>query len=126
LSDANGRGPWDIIVVAMGTNDQTETGVQAAAQTCLSSLRSNNPGAQLFVLGPWDRYAPAAVDPTYTTTKTAIQAAVTAVGGDAAGVRFLDTQGVAYTDTDGLHPDTAGHKTLGDWLALQIKTALGA
>lgn len=126
LSDVNGRGPWDVIVVAMGTNDQWQTGVQAAAETCLASIRSNNPAAQIFVLGPWDRYAPSAVDPAFTTTKSAIQAAVSGVGGEAAGVRFVDTQGVAYANSDGLHPTTAGHKTLGDWLALQIKNALGA
>lgn len=124
LGDANTTGPWDVIAVAMGLNDigLSASAVTSEAETCLSSLRASNPGAQIFVVGPWDTAAPAAPVAGYATTKAAIQAAIP-VG---AGFVFLDPQGVTYTKSDSTHPDTAGHKTLGDWLALQIKTALGA
>lgn len=126
LGDINSHGPWDAIVIAMGVNDLAESGVQAAAEACIASFRVNNPASQLFVLGPWDSAAPSAPSANFTTTKNAISAAVTANGGAGSGVYFLDTQGVTYAKADAIHPNTAGSKTLGDWLALQIKTTVGA
>jgi len=111
--------------VAMGINDigSDSATVTAAASACLNSLRSNNPAAQIFVVGPWDKNAPAAPVTGYSACKAAILAGIP--GG--AGITFLDPQGVSYTKiADGTHPDTAGHATLGAWLALQIKTALKA
>jgi lysophospholipase L1-like esterase len=126
LADINGTGPWDAIVVAMGVNDisQGSTGAAVTSEvaTCLASFRASNPAAQIFVVGPWDRSAPAAPEAGYSTIKAAIQAGVPA----GQGITFLDPEGVAYVNSDGTHPTTAGHATLGAWLAGAIKTALGA
>lgn len=123
LQDINSYGPWDAIVVAIGLNDigQTAGAITTAVETCLASIRSANPAAPVFVVGPWDVNAPGAVVANYAVTKAAIQAGI-----HIAGCWFLDPQGVTYTKSDASHPDTAGHKTLGDWLALAIKTAIGA
>lgn len=124
LSDANTTGPWDIIDVAMGINDVgfPDAEITAEVSICINSLRANNPTAQIFVTGPWDAAAPGAPSAGYLACKAAIIAGIPA----GAGVTFLDPQGVAYTKVDAVHPDTPGHKTLGDWKALQIKTAIGA
>jgi lysophospholipase L1-like esterase len=116
-------GTVDMVVVAMGINDIGLSGIQAAAQSVFTTIRQKLPLAQVFVLGPFDTAAPSAPSANYTTCKAAIQAAMLAAGG---GFKFIDMQGVSYTKSDATHPDTAGHKTLGDYVALQIKTALGA
>lgn len=124
LSDINTKGPHDIIVVAMGINDigQNPLTITQEVKTCLNSLRINNPSAKIFVIGPWDANAPAAPVTGYSAVKTAIQNGLLAEY----AVTFLDPQGIVYSKADAVHPDVPGHKTLGDWLALQIKTALGA
>lgn len=115
-------GAVDVIVVAMGINDVGLSGVEAEAAACFATIRQMFPAAQVLVVGPWDASAPTAPSSSYTTTKGQIQAAMAGRG----GFYFLDPEGVGYTKSDSTHPDTAGHQTLGDWLALQIKTALGA
>lgn len=124
LSDINDRGPHDIIVCAMGVNDIGQSAASITGQVlgCLLNLRRTNRSAQIFVVGPWDVNAPAAPVANYATTKAAILAGIPS----GAGITFLDAEGVSYTKSDATHPDTAGHATLGAWLALQIKTALGA
>jgi lysophospholipase L1-like esterase len=126
LQDANLYGPWDVIVIAMGINDKdlSTTSVTNEVAACTTVLRRANPSAQIFVVGPWDNGAPDAPLASHTACKAAIQVGIPA----GKGITFLDPTGVTYTKwvTDGTHPDDAGHKTLGDWLALQIKTALGA
>lgn len=113
----------DVVVVAMGVNDiSTPSGVESAANASFDLIRSKCPAAQVVVVGPWDANAPSAPAAGYSTVKAAIQSAV----GARSGFTFIDPQGVAYTQADYPHPDTAGHKTLGLWLAAQIKTALGA
>jgi len=119
-------GAGNAILVAMGINDIGLAGIQAAAESSLATIRQKAPTAQIFVLGPFDVNAPAAPVANYDTCKAAIQAAIAARGGSGAGIRFIDLQGVSYTKADATHPDTAGHKTLGDYVALQIKTAIGA
>lgn len=128
IGDCNDNGPWDVIAVGMGFNDQASTpaDVQTAADAVIASLRANSPSAQIMVLGLWDNWAPAVASATWKGIKAAIQAAVTARGGTGAGIYFLDTEGVEFAKYDGTHPTAAGHTTLGNWLALQIKTALGA
>lgn len=123
LRDATTSGPFDIIVVAMGVNDIGQSAGLIAGQAayCLGEIRKANPAAQIFAVGPWDVNAPAAPVANYATTKAAIRSAAASES----GVTFLDPEGVTYTKFDATHPDTAGHKTLGDWLALQIKNALG-
>jgi lysophospholipase L1-like esterase len=124
LQDATTTGPWDAIVVAMGINDIGQSAALIAGETgyCLRSIRRANPAAQIFVLGPWDVNAPAAPVANYAATKAAIVAGIPVN----VGATFLDPEGVTFTKSDAAHPDTAGHQTLGEWLALEIKTALGA
>lgn len=124
ITDITTKGPHDIIVFAMGLND---IGVAAGSVTgevsqCLSYARAKHPTAQIFVVGPWDAAAPSAPAAAYTTCKNAIIAGIP----PGLGITFLDPQGVSYAKGDAVHPTTAGHKTLGDWLALAIKNALGA
>lgn len=124
ISDINSKGPHDVIAIAMGINDigQSAATITAQVNACMNSLRQSNRGSQIFVVGPWDAAAPAAPAVGYTTTKNAIVAGIPAN----AGITFLDPQGIAYAKSDAIHPNTSGHKTLGDWLASSIKNALGA
>lgn len=104
----NGRPP-DIVVVPMGINDIGQAGVQAQASACLATIRALCPAALIFVLGPWDKNAPAAAVAGYSTTKAAIQAACAGLG----GVWFIDAEGLEYTKSDATHPDDAGYTTIG-------------
>lgn len=124
LADINDTAPHDIIVVAMGINDigQSAASVTAQVTAVLTSLRANNPAAQIFAVGPWDVNAPSAPVSGYSTTKAAIVAGIPS----GQGITFLDPEGVAFVNTDGTHPDTAGHTILGDWLAGGINTAIAA
>lgn len=124
LADGTATGPWDIIVIAMGHNDRgtaAETIANAAA-FCLRQIRQYNPASQIFVIGPWDNAAPSAPAADYTAAKAAILSAIPA----GSGIAFLDTTGTTYTKIDVVHPDDAGHVTVGRWAALAIKNALGA
>lgn len=116
--------PYRAVVVAMGINDigQPDATISANVATTLNGIRSRLPYARIFVVGPWDASAPGAPGGGYTACKNAIIAGIPAN----VGATFLDPQGVSYTKGDAIHPDGPGHVTLGDWLALQIKTALGA
>lgn len=122
LDAAVALGTVDIVVVAMGLNDIGLSGVQAEASRCFDYIRALCPSALVFVVGTWDASAPSAPGGAYTTLKTAIQAAV----GTRGGFWFLDPQGVSYTKFDAVHPDTAGHRTLGRWLEGQIRAKVAA
>jgi Lysophospholipase L1 and related esterases len=110
-------GALDIVVVAMGINDIGLAGVTAEANVCFDIIRQKCPAAIVPVLGPWDAAAPSPPAASYLACKAAIQAAVAGRG----GFSFIDTQGVAYAKADAVHPNTAGHNTLGQWLEGQIR-----
>lgn len=123
LADINSNGPWDIISVEMGINDiglSTAT-ITSEVNTCLTSIRANNPSAQIFVVGAWDKNAPAAPVANYAATKAAIIAGIPANS----GIVFLDPEGVAYTKADGTHPDGPGYVTLATWRNTQMRNAIG-
>jgi lysophospholipase L1-like esterase len=126
LGDINGQSA-DVIFSAMGFNDTpltswTAADIQTNATTCLQSFRTNNPRAPIFVIGPWDKNAPAAPVTNYAATKAAIQAAMAGIS----GCWFLDMEGVQFTKSgDATHPDTAGHWTLAQAVYAAIKTAIG-
>lgn len=113
-------GSPDIVVVAIGINDIGSAGIQAAAASSFSAIRAVAPKALVFVVGPWDANAPSAPVTNYAACKSAIQAAMAGRG----GFWFLDPQGVSYTKADTVHPNDAGHLTLGQWLATQIRAAV--
>lgn len=111
-------GSADVVVVAMGLNDITPgLDVTAQANACFDYIRANAPNALVFVIGPWDVNAPAPPAAGYSTRKAEIVAAV----GSRLGFYFLDPQGVAFTKSDGTHPDTTGHLKLGKWINSQIR-----
>jgi hypothetical protein len=122
LDRAKASGRVDIIVFAMGINDQFESGVQAQAELCFKIARSKCPEAVIFVLSPWDALAPDPQIAAYTAVKTAIVAAM----GTRPGFYFIDAEGVTYTKDAGPHPDDPGHATLGVWLETQIRAAIAA
>lgn len=129
LSDATAYKP-DIIFVAMGFNDIpliaaatiSPAQLTATASADLFMLRRACPRAPVFVIGPWDKNAPNPSVSGFTATRGAIQSAAVAVP----GCFFLDPSGVSYEKfTDGTHPDTSGHATLGAWLNTAARTAIG-
>ncbi|MGJ8526960.1 SGNH/GDSL hydrolase family protein [Maritalea sp.] len=117
LGDVNDHGPWDLIVIAMGLNDFGLGDAKAEAGICFDLIRSSNPETPIAVVGPWDNYAPTPVGSTYSATKSAIMSAV----GARPGVYFIDPEGIAYTKDDSVHPDTAGHTTLAQWLNGELR-----
>lgn len=126
LDRANAIAKRNIIGLAMGYNDigQSSGSIQSEAAACIAIARARNPAALIFVIGPWDLNAPSAPVANYSATKSAIQAAAASAGG---GVYFLDMEGVSYTKSgDAVHPNTAGHQTLGTALNTKIRTLLAA
>ncbi len=123
LFDCNDNGPWDLIVVALGANDLSHSAesVTAEASAALTDLRANNQTAQIIVVGSWDTNAPLAPVANYAAINAGIQAGIPS----GLGIYWLDPEGVEYAKSDAVHGTTAGHATLGNWLAEQIKTALG-
>lgn len=123
-ADVAGKGPFDVVVVAMGINDNASPGsVTSDANAAFDLIRSGNPAAVVFVLGPWDKNAPSAAESGYSTCKANIQAAVAGRG----GFYFIDVEGVDYEKVGGgdtPHPSTAGHIALGEEVAGLIRAAV--
>lgn len=120
----NARQPA-IIVTALGYNDigSSSSVIASAAGTTMSRLREIAPAAQIFMLGPWDKNAPAAAQAGYTATADAMKYAIP----NGKGITFVPMEGVDFTKIgDAIHPDQPGHVTLGQDIALLIKNALGA
>jgi lysophospholipase L1-like esterase len=100
----------DVIIIEMGTNDVTTTGLQAEIEENLIELKSDHPNAAIYfmnILPRWtDETGETEVDKS--AFRTAIAAACTAQS-----VTCWDT----YTDSwitaadtaDGLHPNASGH-----------------
>lgn len=109
----------DVYIMAMGINDSV--GIQGTVVRNLRQLAAARPSAMIYCLGPWNPSAPTAQTGTPLAVKNEIQAACNGL----TNVKFLDPAGRSYTKFDATHPDTAGHVTLGDWLADQIKADLG-
>lgn len=122
LDRALAAGSLSFVVVAMGINDLGLSGIQAEAEACYAIIRAKCPAALVFVLPPWDASAPTPASADYIAAKAAITAAV----GSRGGFRILDAEGVEYTKSSGVHPDTSGHDTLGLWLDEAIRLALAA
>lgn len=110
------NGVPDEVIIAMGINDMSQSGIEQAANDAFDNLRSVYSG-KIYVIGPWDREAPNSLDANYPAAKISI---LNALNGRS-GFNFIDMEGVSYTKSDGTHPDTAGHKTLG----LYLKKYLG-
>ena len=120
-SDVIGPAP-NVVVIAMGMNDADAAAAGTNAAAALTSIRAALPGALIYVVGPWDPWAP---DPM-PSSAMAVRAAVSAASSGRAGVWFFDPSGLPFSRASGdiTHPSRAGHQTLGVWLANQIRTEL--
>ena len=123
VQDVSSRTP-DVAILAMGLNDEgdgNDASVVTAMRTAIAAQRATKPATMIYVVGPWDPSAPSAPPGGRTSLRDAMQAGCAGLG----GVKFFDPVGVSYTKYDTTHPDTAGHVTLGTWLADRIKADLG-
>jgi len=118
---------FDAFIIAMGTNDispnitATPADITAAANTVIAGLTTRNPTAPQLWVTPWDLEAPAAMAANKVTVRDAIKSATLGKN----GVYTLDPTGVAFSQS-ALHPDTAGHATLRDWLDAKIADVLAS
>lgn len=113
-----------VIVVEMGSNDSSYTlqELEAAAGATYDLIRVECPAALVFVVGLPDSFAPSAPPSLYDDLVDAIKAPMETRN----GFYFVDMKGVPYTKSDAVHPDTAGHSTLGDHIASEIRTIVAA
>ncbi|RZN09654.1 hypothetical protein CWO91_16635 [Bradyrhizobium genosp. SA-3] len=109
----------DVYIIPMGINDNAD--VSSVVHSTLATLRAGRPNALIYVVLPWN---PSAPTPRSGTIKTASDSIIVGCAG-ISGVTIFDPNLVTYTRSDTTHPDQAGHDTLGDWLANQIKADLG-
>jgi len=112
-------------IPAMGTNDVSPnisvqpSDITAAANAVIAGLQARNPLAPQFWITPWDLEAPSAL----ASNKAVVRDAIKAATAGKSGVYTLDPTGVVFTQTS-LHPDTAGHLTLSNWVSGQIASIL--
>lgn len=114
----------DVIVYAMGINDTDVSAALANAATVINGTRASLPKALIYVVGPWDSWAPSAMD----STKQQIRDGLSALCAGRGGIKFLDPTGVSFVKAgsgDTTHPSRVGHETLGLWLANQIRADIG-
>lgn len=102
----------DIYIVAMGLNDAP--GVATNCTSVLSTLKST--GKPVFAVLPWNPAAPTPRSGSVSTVANEIIAVCNALN-----IKYFDPNSVAYTKSDATHPDQAGHITLAEWLADEIK-----
>ena len=105
---------FDVVLIALGTNDVNEGGVEQAVQKVIEEARRRQPRAPIFVITPWDLEAPGPLAPKKERVREAILDA--AGGREAEGIVVLDVTGVQFA-SDRSHPTTSGHRTLAEWLA---------
>lgn len=100
----------DIIIIEMGTNDTTTTGLQAEVEENIIELKSDHPNATIYFLNILPRWT----DETGATPvdKSAFRAAIAAAC-TAQSVTCWDTftdPWITASDTaDGLHPNASGY-----------------
>lgn len=110
----------DLIVLSAGNSDFGLGDVTDSAGALLDTARTLCPNAIIVVTTPWNTAAPATGTGDWQNLSAQLSAACS--GRD--GVYLLDTEALAYTKSDGTHPDTNGHETLGLWLAGEIQAEL--
>lgn len=113
----------DAVILATGINDVDASAAGANAVAALAQLRMALPAALIFVVGPWDVWVPAAMSSAAIAVRDALAAACLGQS----RVWFFDPTGVVYEKAGGgdvTHPSRAGHRTLGLWLANQIRAEL--
>lgn len=118
----------DVVFIEMGLNDKTllSSDIIAAVAADIVLIRAALPYAPIFVIAGWDIDAPSAPSSAFTDMRDAIKAGLASWGlNGQRGVWCLDPTGVSYTKSDTVHPDTAGHATLGAWIVTQTQAILG-
>jgi lysophospholipase L1-like esterase len=101
------------IILHIGTNDETGTGIQAQVEASLAQLKTDHPSATIYYMNVLPRWTDSGggtpVDKSYV--RSPIAAACTAQG-----VTCWDTYTTpwitAAQTTDGLHPNAAGHAAI--------------
>lgn len=110
----------DDIIIALGTNDNTATGVQAEVTTRVNALKLTNPRARIFIRGILPctagiAYAAGAVN----AINAALQAAAEATGTIYVPTNNINYGGVTYNTathtSDGQHPNAIGAQLIADW-----------
>lgn len=100
----------DVVVVSAGRNDGTADNAAAIADT-FTALRGALPGTRIIAVAPlWDDTG----YPGFLVTMGAtIRDAVEGVGGEYLGVGTPLEGRPELVDTDGVHPNAAGHAAIG-------------
>lgn len=100
----------DVIILQLGTNDTSATGMQAEVEENIVELRASNPRAVIYYMNVLPRWTD--VGGGTPVDKSAIRAAIAAACA-AQGVTCWDTFTspwiTAAQTLDGLHPNDAGH-----------------
>jgi lysophospholipase L1-like esterase len=112
------RAQWDAVgydnyVIAMGIND-TDADITASINTTLDTIQAANIGKPIFVLGSWGNGDGGNIKPL-------IESSIVSATTGRSHVHYIQVYQVSFTKSDATHPDEAGHKTLGDYIAQQIK-----
>lgn len=103
------------VIIATGLNDVGQSGVEAEANAAFDALRTVYTGP-VWVVGPWDHYAPNKPSTEWLRTRDDIKTALQT----RPGFSFVDMEGVDYTKSDSVHPDSGGHKALAANLAPRL------
>ena len=110
----------DRVAIAMGFNDSllTLATVVAAAETIWDAILAANAYVDLVIIGPWPN---AGGSTTITPALIDIDKAL-AASAAARSLPYISPiqDGVTFTRADATHPDAAGHKKLGMYLAGRI------
>lgn len=103
----------DVIIIALGTNDDNAEANQEALQEALGAgidaLRASNPRARIHTVAVWPNYADAQLD-NIRESIVAVSAAKNVVSHDPTDV-WAENE-----STDGWHPNAAGHAKAATWV----------
>ena len=103
----------DLFIIAMGINDTNAT-ITTDINTTFNTIRSNNPSQPIYVLSAWG-------DGFGVELKPLINASIQAAISGRIGFYYIPVWQVNFTKSDSTHPDLDGHKTLGSYVAQQIR-----
>lgn len=110
----------DIYVIAMGINDPDSQTLYDSVFRTINALVSAKPAAKIFIVGPWNPFAPSSDGNLPKESSIKLAAA------QFPNVVFLDPSSIPFSKADTTHPDQAGHERLAQWIVAQIRYATGA
>ncbi|AGO49248.1 pectate lyase [Cellulophaga phage phi38:2] len=100
----------DKVVIAMGINDLSLSGIEFAANSAFDLLRTVYSG-EVYVLNAFNANAP-----TKSTAYQSFESNLLAAVDGRDGFTFIDVSELSYTKFDAVHPDDAGHATIAKFL----------